>query len=1241
LYEESYLQMESYEGGYAMWKDTMKRCIFFLSLIALFDSFTFSSKGISEEHAYKDSKENTSYRFSYVSKIPFLKDVISIHGQLIGFSPEHIHLSKDGREWVSQFVTLLNGSRLRYVGNRYIVVGKDGLYVSRDTVDWEPVVLSGDWVDIAYGDGHFVLVGRDGEIGISKDGAHFEVLTSSKDAHQAMAYNNGSFYVVSEQGHLKSSSDARNWTILENWDTKLSDILIDGDRIFVAGSSGDLYLSFDRGQNWKTLQNATANPKDHARLSLWEDALYMTTPLEIAFVNLNENPLKLNLMPSFKDHNPLHLIGLVRTQTEWLAFDYIYGGLYVLSQGKDWHDLTEGKRGFFKSFLYNREIFVAVGDGISATATNGFDWEYQKSFTAGETQNKVVWNPNKKEFLSVGDKGSIYTSSDGKQWIKQTSKVTSSLHFALWSSTLKSYVIGGDGGVILTSADGISFERVQNLPTVQNLYDITATGSAETKLIVVGDGGVILTSLDGKKWSIPSVPGDRGMNFKSVYTMMKDLKEHLEWFNEVDSQTRDEFNIADIDFIQNWALQRNDPRESYIIAVSSQGSAISKDLGETFEILKDQEGQDIKGDKIFSGLNGFSILQEDKTIHSYNGITWLEDTFYNFGDQGGQDILWLNRNFANLDISKDDSANLGYFYLSKGFRPPSFSYAKAPLYRVVGDTIVIQSGLYENTPPMDLPNMKVILYDKDLNSQTLDYPINQTPLQFKNLPPGNGYRLVLEYGGGIQRPTFGKTVVLTQNTTKLEDRVESYVKSPLGSESEQIRSEILTELNNLLYKDSGPLTLDLSKKILEILSPIYVSDKSLEGIYPVVSRLLQKEKDPSHPFDMNVNRLSHTEAHASLTHPLDPFWEQVIDIQYDERALKRELQRQMPGLDVDSMVHFHALSQDENIQSSRIDFSSTYLKELQRREIHQLDIVTDIVRMKLPIANLKNLEEDLTLKFKRLDSDTLKIHALGDVVAYSIEIDQNGKNITEFTNDLKIEIPHLLKKGTDPNHLTVFYFDPNGKPVNMAGTYDEEKRTISFYTNHLSIYFVNVNRIHFTDNNIQWALPFIDTLSSKEILQGTGQNQFNPEKSLTRAEFITMITKAFRLPQTAYKNHFKDIQGSDWHASFVATGFYHGIIKGDPDGNFRPNDPVTREQMAAILNNLMHHWLKIPGMPLENLLEKLFTDHQSISDYAKIPVVNAYKYGILKGKGKNFDPKTNTSRAEAAVVVYKLLLLEK
>jgi pyruvate formate-lyase activating enzyme-like uncharacterized protein len=59
----------------------------------------------------------------------------------------------------------------------------------------------------------------------------------------------------------------------------------------------------------------------------------------------------------------------------------------------------------------------------------------------------------------------------------------------------------------------------------------------------------------------------------------------------------------------------------------------------------------------------------------------------------------------------------------------------------------------------------------------------------------------------------------------------------------------------------------------------------------------------------------------------------------------------------------------------------------------------------------------------------------------------------------------------------------------MSGTYDAEKEVISFYTDHLSIYFVNVNRIHFTDNNIQWALTFNDALASKEILQGTGQNQ--------------------------------------------------------------------------------------------------------------------------------------------------------
>lgn len=156
-----------------------------------------------------------------------------------------------------------------------------------------------------------------------------------------------------------------------------------------------------------------------------------------------------------------------------------------------------------------------------------------------------------------------------------------------------------------------------------------------------------------------------------------------------------------------------------------------------------------------------------------------------------------------------------------------------------------------------------------------------------------------------------------------------------------------------------------------------------------------------------------------------------------------------------------------------------------------------------------------------------------------------------------------------------------------------------------------------------------NTAPTKGYIAGYPDHTFRPAKSMTRAEAAAILARLCKLTGVdSTKPDFKDADG--WYNAAINDVVKAGYMKGYPDGSFKPNQPITRAEFAAILS----HVLKDETAP------NPFKD--TAGHWAKDAIDKAYAQGIIKGYGDNsFRPDALVSRAEAVAMANRTFRLQK
>ncbi|MBQ7475708.1 MAG: S-layer homology domain-containing protein [Clostridia bacterium] len=170
----------------------------------------------------------------------------------------------------------------------------------------------------------------------------------------------------------------------------------------------------------------------------------------------------------------------------------------------------------------------------------------------------------------------------------------------------------------------------------------------------------------------------------------------------------------------------------------------------------------------------------------------------------------------------------------------------------------------------------------------------------------------------------------------------------------------------------------------------------------------------------------------------------------------------------------------------------------------------------------------------------------------------------------------------------------------------------------------------------EWYYEPVKYVYDAGIMKGMTNKTFEPETTVTRAMFVTMLGRLWGVEQKI-TNKFRDVtpETGDWYAGYVGWASENGIVNGYPNGTFLPDDPLTREQMAAILSRFISYSGLIPMKSYDPV--SFFTDENKIEGYAVPHVDKMRELGIVTGNADgSFNPQGNLTRAEAATVMMRL-----
>jgi len=166
-----------------------------------------------------------------------------------------------------------------------------------------------------------------------------------------------------------------------------------------------------------------------------------------------------------------------------------------------------------------------------------------------------------------------------------------------------------------------------------------------------------------------------------------------------------------------------------------------------------------------------------------------------------------------------------------------------------------------------------------------------------------------------------------------------------------------------------------------------------------------------------------------------------------------------------------------------------------------------------------------------------------------------------------------------------------------------------------------------------WAYDNVMKLKELGIIDGVGDNNFNPAGVVTREQFLKMLVEATGIDTNAKSASFTDVDSSAWYAPYVAAGVDAGLVNGITADTFGVGSQIRRQDMAVMIVRILDG----KNIPVTETSE-VFDDDANISDYAKNAVYKVRDAGIINGYADGtFAPNASLTRAEAATVIIKLL----
>lgn len=169
-----------------------------------------------------------------------------------------------------------------------------------------------------------------------------------------------------------------------------------------------------------------------------------------------------------------------------------------------------------------------------------------------------------------------------------------------------------------------------------------------------------------------------------------------------------------------------------------------------------------------------------------------------------------------------------------------------------------------------------------------------------------------------------------------------------------------------------------------------------------------------------------------------------------------------------------------------------------------------------------------------------------------------------------------------------------------------------------------------------WASPFIAELARREIIAGFPDSSFRPEQPVTRAQFAAIVRKAFQKTPERAATEFTDVPANYWAYDAIQQAYTIGFLAGYPGNRFEPSQNITREQVLVALANGLQY--SVSGSSTDPL--QYYSDASAISNYARSPIAAATERKIVVNypNVRFLNPSRTATRADVAAFIYQALV---
>lgn len=186
----------------------------------------------------------------------------------------------------------------------------------------------------------------------------------------------------------------------------------------------------------------------------------------------------------------------------------------------------------------------------------------------------------------------------------------------------------------------------------------------------------------------------------------------------------------------------------------------------------------------------------------------------------------------------------------------------------------------------------------------------------------------------------------------------------------------------------------------------------------------------------------------------------------------------------------------------------------------------------------------------------------------------------------------------------------------------------------------------FEDTETHWAKDYIEEAVGLDLFKGVSETLFDPEGTMTRGMFITVLGRLEGVDLEFWGSEdaprfFDDVPVAQYYAPYISWAVCNGIADGMSATEFRPDAPITREQMAKLIAFYIQHMRHELTAPQGVEIPEAFADAEAISDWAKESVDVLRQMGIMNGLpdengGISFLPAKSSTRAECAAVFCRI-----